>query len=261
MQPVTQEQVVQILKDLGLQPGDGLLVHSALQFLGRPVGGVGMYLQAIAAVIGLEDGAEDQGTVAVPTFNFGFARGEPYDPQTTPSQGMGAFAEYVRLHAGGSEFRQARRTTHPMQSLAVIGRYADDLAGRDTLSAFDPGSAFERLFELDFKLLLLGADANAVSMTHYCEQRFKVPYRYWKDFSGQVRTASGWQERTYRMYVRDMELDPHLTLEPIQADLEANHLWRSLPLNYGKITVCRIADFVSTLDRLLGQDPWVLVKR
>lgn len=261
MQPVTRDQVVSSLTSLGIQPGDGLLVHSALQYLGLPAGGVGMYLDAIQEVIGLCSGAGIQGTIAVPTFNFGFARGEAYDPQTTPSQGMGAFSEYVRLHPGGSKFRQARRTTHPMQSLAVLGRWADDLAGRDTLSAFDPGSAFERLYELDFKLLLLGADANAVSMTHYSEQRFKVPYRYWKDFTGQVRTASGWEERTYRMYVRDLELDPHLTLEPVQADLEVHHLWRSVPLNYGKITVCRIVDFVNTLDRFLAQDPWILVKR
>ena len=31
------------LQDLGIQPGDGLLVHSAVQFLGQPEGGVGMY--------------------------------------------------------------------------------------------------------------------------------------------------------------------------------------------------------------------------
>ena len=85
---------------------------------------------------------------------------------------------------------EARRTPHPMQSLAVVGRYAADLAGRDTPSAFDPGSAFERMLELDFKLLLLGADIQAVSMLHYSEQRADVPYRYWKDFTGQVRHAA-----------------------------------------------------------------------
>ena len=98
----------------------GLLVHSAVQFLGRPVGGLRMYLEAIQEVIGAE------GTLVVPTFNFGFAQGERYDPADTPSQGMGAFSEFVR------QLPEARRTSHPLQSVAVVGRYAADLANRDT---------------------------------------------------------------------------------------------------------------------------------
>jgi aminoglycoside 3-N-acetyltransferase len=247
MREVTKEQVIACLINLGLRTGDGLLVHSAVQYLGRPQGGVGMYLEAIQEVIG------EDGTVVVPTFNFGFAKGEPYDPGETPSQGMGAFSEYVRQHP------QALRTSHPMQSVAVLGQYAADLAGRDTLSAFDPGSAFERMLELDFKLLLLGADSRATSMFHYCEQRAKVPYRYWKDFTGPVRTSDGWQTRTYRMFVRDLELNPQLTLDPVVADLQRRGEWRSAPLNYGRVTVCRLADFVHAADRILAEDPWSLV--
>jgi aminoglycoside 3-N-acetyltransferase len=247
MREVTKDQVISCLTGLGVRPGDGLLVHSAVQYLGRPQGGVGMYLDAIQAVIGPE------GTVVVPTFNFGFANGERYDPDETPSQGMGAFSEYVRRHP------KARRTSHPMQSIAVLGRYAADLAGRDTLSAFDPGSAFERMLELDFKLLLLGADSKATSMFHYCEQRLNVPYRYWKDFTGDVRTPDGWQTRTYRMFARDMDLNPQLTLDPVVADMQARGQWTSAPLNYGQVTVCRLVDFVLAADRFLAEDLWCLV--
>lgn len=247
MREVTQAQVVDCLVRLGIQPADGLLVHSAVQFLGKPSGGVGLYLEAIQQVTG------PQGTVAVPTFNFDFAQGAPYDPAATPSKGMGAFSEYVRQHP------QARRTAHPMQSLAIIGYYAGDLAGRDTLSAFDPGSAFERMLELDFKLLLLGAHASAISMFHYCEHRANVPYRYWKDFPGQVRTPSGWQPRKYRMFVRDLDLNPQLTLDPVVAYMQARQEWRSLPLNYGTLTVCKLSHFVAAVDKFLAEDPWSLV--
>jgi aminoglycoside 3-N-acetyltransferase len=236
------------LHSLGIRQGDGLLVHSAIQYLGRPAGGVGMYLEAITTVIG------PGGTLAVPTFNFAFARGEPYDPQNTPSAGMGSFSEYVRQQPG------ARRTTHPMQSLAVIGRYADELAGRDTLSAFDPGSAFERMLQLDFKLLLLGADIRATSIYHISEQRHKVPYRYWKDFPGQVRTPNGWEQRTYRMFVRDLELDPITTAEPVKELLIRRGQWLEAPLNYGRVVACRQTDFVAAVDHFLDADPWSLVE-
>lgn len=247
MQEVTQQQVVTCLKTLGIVTGDGLLVHSAVQFLGRPVGGLKMYLDAIREVTGAD------GTLIVPTFNFGFARGESYDPQITPSQGMGAFSELVR------QLPEARRTSHPLQSIAAVGRYAADLSSRDTASAFDPGSAFERMLELDFKLLLLGADSRAVSMFHYCERRANVPYRYWKDFSGPVRTPEGWQTRTYRMFVRDLELNPQLTLDPVVEYLQSLGQWRSQRLNYGQVTVCNLRDFVTAADKFLAEDPWSLV--
>ena len=274
MQEVSKEQLSGALKALGLEPGDGLLVHSAVQFLGRPVGGIGMYLEAIGSIIegrdsrvesrewsnsnnqsrlSILDSHLSNGTLAVPTFNFAFARGEPYDPLSTPSQGMGAFSEYVRQLPG------RRRTTHPMQSLAVIGRHAGDLAGRDTPSAFDPGSAFERLLELDFKLLLLGADVQAVSMVHYSEQRANVPYRYWKDFTGQVKTPGGWQTRTYRMLVRDLEINPQLDLSPIQGLLQQRGQWGCVEVNYGQVAACRLTDFVRSADDLLARDPWILV--
>jgi aminoglycoside N3'-acetyltransferase len=189
----------------------------------------------------------------VPTFNFDFCRGEPYDPQETPSKGMGAFSEYVR------QLPSAVRSPHPMQSVAAVGRYAHELTGRDTVSAFDPGSAFERMLELDFKLVLLGAHISASSIYHYSEYRFQVPYRYWKDFQGQVRTPDGWQTRTYRMYVRDEKIQPQLTADPVQELLEARQQWHAVPLNYGQIAACRLVDFVDAVDHFLSDDPWSLV--
>ena len=166
---------------------------------------------------------------------------------------MGVFSEYVRQRP------EARRTLHPMQSLAVVGHWASDLAGRDTPSAFDPGSAFERMLELDFRLLLLGADIQAVSMLHYSEQRARVPYRYWKEFQGQVRTPAGWQNRAYLMFARDLEAGARIELYPVQALLEQRGQWLSTPLNYGQLSLCRLADFVSAVDEFLTEDPWSLV--
>jgi aminoglycoside 3-N-acetyltransferase len=248
MQTVTRVQLATVLTGLGIGPGDGLLVHSAIQYLGRPEGGVGMYLDALADVLDFR-----VSSLAVPSFNFAFARGEPYDPLVTPSVGMGAFAEHVRQDP------RARRTPHPMQSLAVIGNHAGDLAACDTSGAFDDGSAFERLLDLDFKLLLLGADVQAVSMLHYSEQRAHVPYRYWKDFTGSILTPRGWQARNYRMFVRDLDMDPHIELYPIQSRLQERGQWRETALNYGKIAVCRLVDFVSVVDEFLETDPWSLV--
>lgn len=244
---LTRQQLDGALEAAGLQAGDGLLVHSAVQFLGKPEGGLPMYRDALQAVIG------PHGTLVVPAFSFEFAKTAQYDPATTPSQGMGVFSEFVRQQPA------ACRTLHPMQSVAAIGAAAEALAACDTPSAFDDGSAFDRMLHTDFKLLLLGADIQAASMVHYSEQRAAVPYRYWKDFAGQVNVGGEWQPRSYRMFVRDMDIDPELRLAPIQAALQASADWYSVPLNHGHIAVCRLQDFVTATDALLKLDPWALV--
>jgi aminoglycoside N3'-acetyltransferase len=244
---VSESTIIDALIAVGLQPGDDLLVHSALQFLGRPIGGIGMYLDALRAVI------DDTSTIAVPTFNFAFARGEDYDPLTTPSDGMGVFSEYVR------QLPDARRTAHPMQSFAFAGPLASELAALDRPGAFDDGSTFDHILALDFKLLLLGATIQAASVVHYSEQRANVPYRYWKDFTGRIKRDGDWGKHTYRMFVRDLEKDPQLTLAPVQDALQINGKWREQSVNYGSIAVCGLADFVSTTDQLLAADPWALV--
>lgn len=247
MNNATKQQIIDVLVNLGISSGDGLLVHSALQFLGLPEGGTGMYLEALQTVLGSE------GSIVVPTFNFAFANGQDYDPQAAPAVGMGTFSEHVR------QYPEALRTTHPMQSLAVVGLRAEELSQLDTPSAFDDGSAFDRMIKLDFKLLLLGVDIEASPLTHYSEQRAQVPYRYWKDFSGRIKRENDWETLTYTMFVRDMEIDPRQTNFPIQEMLESRSQWATQPVNYGYISVCNMRDFVSATDDILANDVWALV--
>jgi aminoglycoside 3-N-acetyltransferase len=262
MREITQAQVVEILRSLGVRSGDGLLVHSAIQFLGQPQGGLTMYLDALQEALGLDAWLESgkvatsksqAGCLAVPAFNFAFARGERFHPQETPAENMGVFSEFVRRQP------QAQRTHHPMQSLAVIGPCAADLVARDSPSAFGPGSAFERMLEMDFKLLLLGADVQAASIIHYSEQRARVPYRYWKDFQGLIYRDQAWQECNYRMFVRHLEADAQLDLHSIQELLQSRRQWAQRRVNYGAIAVCRLVDFVAAADEILDADPWALV--
>ncbi len=247
MKAITPKQLKQALTTIGIQKGDGLLVHSAIQFLGEPEGGVEMYYHTLMDVIGSE------GTLAVPTFNFAFAKSGRYDPVKTGSVGMGTFSEFIRKQPA------AERTTHPMQSLAVIGKYASELARRDTPSAFDDDSAFDGMLHHNFKLLLLGATIQAASIIHYSEQRANVPYRYWKDFNGTINTGSGPVIKTYRMFVRDMGIDPKLVIAGIQKELIQRGQWKAVRINYGEISTCTLPDFVAVADEMLKKDPWVFV--
>jgi aminoglycoside 3-N-acetyltransferase len=247
MKTVSFEEIKSKLLDLGISSGDGLLVHSAVQYFGKPVGDIGIYYDAIRSIIGAE------GTLAVPAFTFSFAISGLFDLKNTPSEKMGVFSEYVRKLPG------ALRTSHPMQSFALIGKLAEEMSMRDSPSAFDPGSAVGLMIEKDFKILLLGADIQAVSIIHFSEQRLNVPYRYWKDFRGRIKSNGQWIEKTYRMFVRDLNIDPALIIHPIQDELVRLNAWSQVLLNYGTIAVCRMQEFVKVADEMLIRDPWIFV--
>jgi hypothetical protein len=61
------------------------------------------------------------------------------------------------------------------------------------------------------------------------------------------------------MFVRDLGLNPQLTLDPVMELMQKRSDWRSIPLNYGQIRACRLRDFVAAADQVLANDPWSVV--
>lgn len=248
MLKITKEKVKSAFSSINIERGDGVMVHSELPVLGIIDGGLDVYYDAIMETIG------EEGTLVVPTFNFSFARGVPFDQESTPSENMGVFSEYVRV------CKKSFRSQHPMQSVCAVGKYAVDIAERDTSSAFDKHSSFDRMVELNFKLLFLGASIKSSSLIHYCEQRNNVPYRYWKRFEGEIRKIGvPVHKKQYDMFVRNMHIDPIVDPSPVESALKSSGLWNSVDVNYGKISCCRMKDFVNAANALLEQDKWALV--
>lgn len=90
---LTSQLFTSRLEQIGINPGDGLLIHSAIQFLGQPDGGIEMIFQCLKNLL------TNGGTIAVPTFNFDFAKGVEFKIKETPSKGMGVFlnlSDYIR---------------------------------------------------------------------------------------------------------------------------------------------------------------------
>jgi hypothetical protein len=187
MKEVKKEQVLEALQAVGVQPGDGLLVHSAIQFLGRPAGGVGLYFEALCEAVNCQsETSSDEpqllipnsqfptGTLAFPTFNFAFARGESYDPQNTPSVGMGVLSEFVRQQPG------VRRTPHRCNP---GGRRRTPGPGGRIRLRLSTLARLQRMLALDFNAPARGrhpSRLDAPLQRTACE----CPYRYWKEFTG-----------------------------------------------------------------------------
>lgn len=197
----TGRELAQALTALGVQRGDTLLVHSSLKALGWVPGG------ALAVVQALLDAVGDTGTLVVPTQTgensdpAGWARPPVppgwwpviraetpgFDPERTPSQGMGAVPEQVRT------WPEARRSSHPQTSFAALGpRSAEVVAVHDLDSQCGERSPLATLERLGAKVLLLGAGFRSCTAFHLAEYRVAGSPR--TTHGAAVLTADGGRE-------------------------------------------------------------------
>ena len=71
-----------------------------------------------------------------------------------------------------------------------------------------------------------------------------MPFRNWKVVSGPYRMSGVVGERTYKMYVRNLELNPRLVLKPIEKILESEGTISRVSLGAGSLESFDACDFV-----------------
>lgn len=171
---------------LGLRPGAIVLAHASLRRVGA---GADATLAALRAVLGPE------GTLVVPTFTAGNSdtspayrdrtrnmtvnqirslRREmpPFDPDKSPSEGMGRLAEAVRRAEGRV------RSSHPQTSFAAVGGRAEELLTvHDEDCHLGERSPLNRLYRAGAQVLLLGVGFEVCSAFHLAEYRVPDPPR------------------------------------------------------------------------------------
>jgi aminoglycoside 3-N-acetyltransferase len=207
------DDLVTSFTGLGLHPGETVLVHASMSRLGFVCGGPVAIVDALLEVLG------PTGTVVVPTQTvansdpsrwIGNGTGAvapqwwpkvrdtypPFDPERTPSRGMGVVAECVRTWPG------ARRSAHPVTSFAALGaRAAEIVATHPANCRLGESSPLGVLDRFGASVLLLGVGFDKCTAFHLAE--YRRPARMAK-FSCAVKTASaGRRWETYS----DVDLD------------------------------------------------------
>lgn len=164
---VTEAELGALFHALGIRQGDTLMVHSSLSRIGSVDGGAETILAVLFEAIGPE------GTLVMPAYpTMGsmvdhFGSDPLFDVAADPSR-MGKLTECLRL------VPEARRSLHPSHSVVAVGPRAEELV-RDhhrCRSPFGAESPFQRLIELDGKILCLGVELAYISSLHVPEERF-----------------------------------------------------------------------------------------
>ncbi len=173
----TKEILVRDLRELGLESGDTVVMHSnagslgpARQMVKAPDTGMRWMLDALLEVLG------PAGTLAVPTLTSCWKdheSGQVWNPDTTPSR-VGSLTNYVLTQPGRA------RSDHPTHSLAALGgRTKEFCAGhswRDGVTTFDRNGPWGHLVDWNGKILWLGTDMRTQTAVHAVEDWMRLPY-------------------------------------------------------------------------------------
>jgi aminoglycoside 3-N-acetyltransferase len=246
----TEDDLRQCLEALGVKKGDCLFVHSGLKALGKFT--ANNKINTLEALLNIFlDIVGEKGTIVVPTFNFAFCSGETFDRSETPSDGMGAFSEYVRKHD------QSYRSSHPFHSIAAIGANAFRITESTGFSEFSEGSFFDALLQLKCKVMFYGVSF-VETFVHVAEERAKVPYRYWKTFTGDVIDGGLKKTVTINFYARklDLEPEPQVDIKKINQYLQDNKIIVSENLGDGSVSICNGNIMVSELIKKFIAEPY-----
>lgn len=154
------------------------------------------------------------GTILIPTYNWDFCKGIPFDIRKTPSK-TGTLGQ---ISLKRSDFS---RTSHPIYSFSVYGKYKDYFCRLNNKDSFGENSPFSFFKNLKCKNYVMDVSLkHCFTYVHYVEQLSKcVSYRYIKNFTAEYTDLNGEiTTRTYSMFVRDLDKAVVNTIDPLESD-------------------------------------------
>ena len=241
------ESLTSAFRNLGVQTGDTLLVHSSYKSLGPVDGGPQTVINALLAALGPD------GTLIMPSFNFDFNKGLPWDVRSTPAQ-MGILTELVRKDP------RAKRIFHPIYSFAIIGKHAEMLGNLRYKSSYERNSVFGKLRDLDGKIMVIGLSyTNSMTFFHHIEQMEGVDYRFLKQFTGQVTDWDGTTKvDTFEMFVRDIEKGVITEVNPMGELMEKEGVIKSKKIGEADVKLMKANEVYAFTAREMRRDPHLL---
>jgi aminoglycoside 3-N-acetyltransferase len=243
----SQTDLMIALRTLDLPADHVYVVHCSLLKLGLIEGGLKGVMQCLWDVLGRD------ATILMPTFTFAFGRTRVWDYHQTRSE-TGALSEYFRRLPG------ALRTIHPFHSLAVIGPRTHQFSDCAALSSFGHGSPYALLYDVEAINIAIGIDlVCGATFVHHTEEMAQVPYRFYKEFPGEVCDQHGQKmPNTYKMYVRKITdtYEYDTVWSDVREDLAANGLVIQGKLKGAPLVAFRIKQCHDHFIARLKSDPY-----
>ena len=224
--PNTLSSLKKDFEELGIRPGQVLIMHSSLSAIGWTVGGPVSVIKAVIQLL------TSEGTLIMPTFSgdntdpsnwenppvpenwWDVIRNEmpAYHPEITPTRGMGIIVDTFR------KWPNVIRSNHPVSSFAAWGKNSEYITNNHELEAdLGEGSPLARIYQLNGKILLVGVSHENNSSLHLAEYRSNYLGKQYKLNGSAVLTNQK------RKWVEWKELNLNIDdFEQLGKDFESN---------------------------------------
>lgn len=240
---VVKNDIGERLKKIGVQRGDVIYVASFISILGDSPTILDDTITALIEAVGAE------GTVVMPAFNWDYCSGAVFDPLETPSQ-VGVLTEAFRKYRG-----VLRSITPPWCTFAAIGQRAKEIVKIKGTSPFGPDSITQYLYDINARYILIGCNYNeAVIHLHWLEERFEVPYRFWKRFIGQVKIKDKFFNNVSYMYARRLDIDTEINSRHITDKFDKTDKVKMERLGLGEVRGFMAKDYVEFVSPYFERD-------
>lgn len=241
---VEANELLKELRELNVESGDLLCVHSSYKSIGAVKGGADTVIKSLLDAVG------GSGTLLFPAFTFYLLNEENpvFNVAESPSC-VGYLSEYFRRNYATG------RSIHLSHSYSACGRYADELLTHDLgITPCGIESPLGKLMQMGGKILMIGCGYNTLTAAHVAEEIMKTPYVRFKDNPG-------------ARYCKDGVLYPlpSKTVYPFHYDFErlALYLEKAGAVKYGKFGAAATmlisgSGLLETACKLLEKDPCFL---
>lgn len=165
-----------LFNQLNLKKGDNVVFHSNIGGLHQFEKNLNKrdfetFLHYIINYIGKD------GTLLIPTFNYDFTKGKPFNRKKSECQ-VGEFGNSLV-----KKFYKCR-TYNPVFSHLIFGKLQKKIFKCNESEVFGKKSIFEIIKRENFKIISFCCSPNTITFLHYIEREAGVNYRYNKFFSG-----------------------------------------------------------------------------
>ncbi|BEK05908.1 AAC(3) family N-acetyltransferase [Campylobacter jejuni] len=247
----TQEDLINILIKLGIKHGDIICVHTEIFHFQKPLLPKNEFLNALLECLIYVIGGN--GTLIMPTFTYSFCKNKPYDKSNSKCT-VGVLNEFFRKQ------KNVKRTDDPIFSFAIKGAKENIFLKRKQQSCFDKNSVYNILAQHKGKIILLGSETTGFTFTHFIEEQAQVPYRYFKEFEGNIIYENKeCQFQKIKYYVRKLNENSRINILKQISILKNNNNFKVQQFANAKIVCIDSKSYLDTTLKALQENLYCLL--
>lgn len=249
---VTKQDVIKAARELGIVPGDVVLIHSSFKSLGEVENG------ADTVINGFMDAIGGEGTLVFPTLCQEDWKHVYENWHMDAKSDVGYLTNYFRKLPGAMRSDQA---THSVAAMGKDAEYITQTHGQSGLrngifgdTPFAVDSPWEKMYEKNAKIVFLGVNMYKCTFRHYteyvymdkCLKKIEGTPEY-EGLKKEVWCYERWDERGQW---------PNIDSEYVRSVLDKENKVFYTKCGNADITCISSVDFVDTATHLIEERDW-----